>query len=140
MKTTANRLIVIAAGVFALGTAAFGQNRVTAEIPFAFKTASATLPAGTYEFTRVQSTAISNVVTIRNVATSQQVLAGNPLFTDYNKATDKPIAEFACGKDGCALKALRTNAGSVQYPAPHHAKDHEKVAVISIPMKPVSGE
>ena len=47
MKNIANRLIVLAASAFALGTVAFGQTRMTAEIPFAFHTVTGTLPAGT---------------------------------------------------------------------------------------------
>ena len=41
MKNVANRLIVFAVSALAFGTTAFGQTkRMTAEIPFAFRTAT----------------------------------------------------------------------------------------------------
>jgi len=49
MKNIANRMIVFAVSALAFGTVAFGQTRMTADIPFAFRTATGKLPAGTYE-------------------------------------------------------------------------------------------
>ena len=74
MKTIANRIIVIAASVIALGTVAYGQTTMTAEIPFAFRAASATLPAGTYTFDT--SSGIAHSVVIRNAATQRHVRRG----------------------------------------------------------------
>jgi hypothetical protein len=47
MKSFTNRLVVFAAGAAVPGTMAYGQT-VKAEIPFAFHTANAGLPAGNY--------------------------------------------------------------------------------------------
>jgi len=137
MKTIANRMIVIAASVIALGTTAFGQNRMTAEIPFSFRTASGTLPAGTYEFNRAPSAVPGHSIIIRNVATDKSVFAGNALYNAWSKATDAPVAVFLCGSDGCALRALKTRDGSTEYNVPK-SKDHEKMAEIKVPMRPRS--
>ena len=136
MKTIATRILVISASVIALGTTAFGQNRMTAEVPFAFKTSTGTFPAGTYQFDRTTGNGLSHAVIIRNVATQKGVFAGNPMFNAYSKATDAPIAVFVCGTGGCALKALRTREGSAEYQVPK-SKDHEKVAEISVPLKAI---
>jgi hypothetical protein len=89
LKTIANRLIVFAVSSIALGTMAFGQTRMTAEIPFAFRTVNGDLPAG------------------------------NPMYNAYRIATDAPVVEFLCGASGCALKALRTSEGSLEYAVRH---------------------
>ena len=136
MKTIAKRILVIAGSVIALGTTAFGQNRMTAEVPFAFKTVTGTLPAGTYQFDRSTSNGLDHAVIIRNVATRKGVFAGNPLFNVYSKATDTPVAVFVCGSGGCALKALRTREGSSEYQVPK-SKEHDKLAEISVPLKPI---
>jgi len=136
MKTIATRILVISASVIALGTTAFGQNRMTAEVPFAFKTVSGTLPAGTYQFDHVKSNGLASAVIIRSVATQKAVFAGNPLFNVYSKAADTPVAVFVCGSGGCALKALRTRDGSSEYQVPR-SKDHEKMAEISVPLKAI---
>jgi hypothetical protein len=133
MKTIANRLIVFAAGVFALGSVAYGQTRMTAEIPFAFHTATASLPAGTYQFAP-QANSGGHMVVIRNVETRNASLAGWAVHNVYDTAKNKPVVEFLCGANGCSLKAIRTAAGSLEYPAQHKSKKAE-VAVISVPLK-----
>src|SRR5580693_4314566 len=113
MKTIANRMIVIAASVLALGTVAFGQTRLTAEIPFEFKTATGTLPAGTYEFLP-QANSASHSVLIRNTTTWKAFYAGNPVHDIYSKAADKPVVEFVCGRGSCTLTAIRTSSGALR--------------------------
>jgi len=140
MKTIAYRIIVIAASVIALGTTAFGQTRMTAEIPFSFRTASGTMPAGTYEFNRAPSAVLGHSIIIRNVATDKSVFAGNSLFNSYSRATEAPVAVFVCGTDGsCALKALKTRDGSTEYDVPK-SKNREKMSEIKVPMKPLSSD
>ena len=133
MKTLANRLIVFATGVFALGTLAYGQTRMTAEIPFAFHTVTASLPAGTYQFTPQPNSGGRSVV-IRNTETRKVSFAGNSLVDTYRRASDKPVVEFLCSRDNCALKAIRTSSGSLEYSVPRKLKNAE-VAVISVPLK-----
>jgi hypothetical protein len=141
MKTIATRIVVIAASALALGTMAFGQNKMTAEIPFAFRTATGALPAGHYEFTRGTANGLEDVVSIRNAATLNATFAGKAVYNSYKKAKDAPVAEFTCVGNSCSLTALRTSAGSWEYAAPRKGKDHEqKVAVVSVPLSAVAAE
>jgi len=137
MKTIANRIIVIAASVIALGTVAYGQTTMTAEIPFAFRTASTTLPAGTYTFDT--SSGFTHSVVIRNAATLHSTFAGVALVNDFSRTKGAPVAEFTCIGRSCTLTAIRSQRGSLEYAAPSKPKKSEdKVAVISVPLKAVS--
>jgi len=137
MKTIANRIIVIAASVIALGTVAYGQTTMTAEIPFAFRAASATLPAGTYTFDT--SSGIAHSVVIRNAATLNATFAGVALVNPFRGTKGAPVAEFTCVGRSCTLTALRSPSGSLEYAGPSKPKRSEdKVAVISVPLKTVS--
>jgi hypothetical protein len=140
MNTIANRIFVIAASVIALGTMAYGQNRMTAEVPFAFHTATGTLPAGTYEFTRGTAPGMENIVAVRSAATLHSNFIGHAVYNVYSKAHGSPVAEFTCiHGDSCTLTAVRTWSGSYECAAPRKPKDVEKnLAVVSIPLKPVA--
>ena len=128
MKTLTNRLVIFAASAVLLGTAAYGQDRLKADIPFAFHTATASLPAGSYEF----DASLRDVTTIRslNTASHKGVFAmSSPL--DTYKATAKPNAEFLCENGNCVLNAINTGAGSYRYPVQHKSKrDKEALAVL----------
>ena len=138
MKTIANRLIVFAASAFALGTAAFGQTRMTAEAPFAFHTVTGTLPAGTYAFERLHG-ASAHTMVVTNTKTRKSALAGTANFDTWRKAAEAPVAVFVCGQAGCALKALRTHEGTVEYAVPHTVKKAD-IAEITVPLKPISAD
>jgi hypothetical protein len=143
MKTIANRMIVFAASALAFvasGTSAFGQTRVVAEIPFAFHTVNGTLPAGTYEIRETGSAGTPHVVLLRNTSTEEAAFAGNPVFDAYRKASTGSVVEFACAGHDCSLKAVRTNVGSLEYSVPRKSKDGEKMAVISIAMRPLNAD
>jgi hypothetical protein len=142
MKTIANRLIVIAAGVIAFGATAFGQNprnSMTAEIPFAFHTVNGTLPAGTYSLS--ETSGALHLVVLRNTASSQGTFAGVPNYNSYRKASGGTVIEFACVDNSCSLKAIRGTHASLEYAVPNKYKDDSgKVAVISIPVKTVNAD
>jgi hypothetical protein len=140
MKTIANRLIIIAASAIAFGSVAFGQTRMTAEIPFAFHTVSGTLPAGTYEFRETSVGSASHMVLIRNTASQKSAFAGNPTYNAYRKGADSPVLEFACVERGCSLKAIKTAWASLEYVVPKNKDDSGKVAVVSIPLKPLNAD
>jgi len=133
MKNIANRMIVFAASALALGTVAYGQTNMTAEIPFAFKTASGTQPAGTYQFSSTSGVGSHSLI-VRNTAMQKATFAGVPLVDAYNKAADKPVLVFACSEGRCSLTAIRTSSGSLEYAAPRKAA-HAEVLVIEIPLK-----
>jgi hypothetical protein len=139
MKNIANRMIVFAASALAFGTVAFGQTRMVAEVPFAFHTVNGTLPAGTYEV-REMSAGVTHVVVLRNTGTEKSAFAGNPTYNAYRKAANGPVLEFACSGHECSLRAIRSSSSSLEYAAPKKSKDGEKMAVISIAMKPVNAD
>ena len=139
MKTIANRFFVLAASAVAFGTVAFGQVKLTADIPFAFHTAVGSLPAGKYEFNRSTGAGGASTVMIRSTATWKSYFVGNGNRNDFVRATNSPNIEFVCGKNDCTLRAVRTGQGSIEYAAPRKSKDPEKsLAVISIPLKTLS--
>jgi hypothetical protein len=144
MKTVANRLIVFAASALALGTVAFGQERMTAEVPFAFHTVDSVLPAGTYEFTPVRLASVSHLLSVRNTATNESTAVGLPVFDQYNKSTGaNPTLTFVCQAGACQLKAIRTSNGTLNYPVTRPSRSAAKeaqVAVITIPAKVSSGD
>jgi hypothetical protein len=141
MKTMANRMIVLAAGVIALGSVAFGQSSMKAEIPFAFHTASGTLPAGTYELRETQLGGNPHLVILRNLASQKSAFAGVPAYNAYRTARNGSVVEFVCVERSCALKAIRTGWSSLEYATPQKSKDGEKrMAVVSIALKPLNAD
>jgi hypothetical protein len=136
----ANRMIVFAAGVIAFGTVAFGQTRMTAEIPFAFHTVSGTLPAGTYELRETEIGGNPHLVILRNTATLKSAFAGNPVYNSWRKTAGSSVVEFVCAERSCSLKAIRTGSSSLEYQTPRKSKNGEKMAVVSIALKPVNAD
>jgi hypothetical protein len=140
MKTIANRLIVFAASAIAFGTVAFGQTRMTAEIPFAFRTVSASLPAGNYEVRETSVGASFHMMSLWNTATQKGVFVGNPIYNPYRRAASGTQLEFVCMDRKCSLKAIRSVNASLEYPTPGKSKDDSKVAVVTIPVKLVNAD
>jgi hypothetical protein len=138
MKTLANRLVMFAASAVVLGTMAYGQTKMKAEIPFAFSTVNATLPAGSYEFSGQSTT---NTTRLWNAASHRGVLAVSAPLDTYRTATGHPSIVFVCGNEGCSLKEIRTSNGTLTYQVSHRAtRDKEAVSVISIPLTALNGE
>jgi len=142
MNAFANRLIVVAASVLAAGTMAFGQNRMTAEIPFAFNTVAGTQPAGTYEFRSVHTNGTQHLISVQNTATHRNTVAGLPMFDSWHKASGtNPTLEFLCQAGACSLRAIVTGDGSLVYSTPgKRSTKRYPVAVISVPLKVSSGD
>jgi hypothetical protein len=87
-------------------------NRGLAEIPFAFTAGTRTLPAGTYEVSRLSLTGFSTVFTVMDnrghsilVALNQRV-QGNP---------EKPSLTFACYEKECVLAKVTPPDSAVAY-------------------------
>jgi len=141
MKTIANRLIVFAAGAIAFGTVAFGQTRMIAEIPFAFRTVSATLPAGNYEVRETTVGGAAHMVLFWNTATRKGALAGNPTYDIYGRSETGTVLQFACIEHRCSLKAIRSTNAALEYPTPRKTRDDDKrVAILSIALKPINSD
>jgi hypothetical protein len=106
MKTKINSLLVIAAG-FALSAAgAYGQDRVVANIPFAFQAGGKAQAAGQYAVARQGEATV-----LQNVETRKSIVAGLgiPEGPDRNQP---PALVFTCGgESGCALTQVRMADG-----------------------------
>jgi hypothetical protein len=141
MKNVANRLIVFAVSALAFGTAAFAQTVTTAEIPFAFRTVTGTLPSGTYRFTETRTSGNSLMV-IENATTGEKRMIGAPMFDHWGTANKRvPSVDFVCVDGACSLKALNTGEGALVYQTPRQSRsDNAQVSVISVPAKTTAGE
>jgi hypothetical protein len=144
MKNIANRLIVFAVSTLAFGTVAFGQTpRITAEIPFAFHTATGVMPAGVYEFNRARLNGVQDLIYVQNKTTGQTTTAGMPIFDPYHTTGALgPRVDFVCVAGACSLKAIRTSNGSLVYNPSVETRKHakESVAMVSVPAKTANGE
>ncbi len=140
MKTVANRLIVFAASALAFGTVAYGQTRMTAEIPFAFHTATGTMPAGTYSFSKLRLNGAENMISVQNTATHRTLSAGMATVDVYRRTDDpaRPVLKFLCLDGDCSLKAIISGDGSLVYQTPQ--KSSAKETVVSLPMKLSNGD
>ena len=125
MKTKLNSLLLTAA--LALGAAAaYGQDRVVANIPFEFKTVAGVQPAGQYT---VSEQGVS--ARLRHVDGKTSLL-GIGVPDDVNPNQPAQVT-FVCGSEsGCVLTGVRFEDGrSWKYPAPRpKASEDQRVAVI----------
>lgn len=130
MKNTANRFFLVAAAALFLGTAAYGQNTLKADVPFAFQMPGVVSSAGHYTV-RLAGSTNGQVARIENRETGRSVLTVG--YSLYWK-TNTPIAPrlvFKCGETGCALSEIWTPAGGYGVPISHH-RDREYTA--SVPL------
>ena len=133
MKTIANRIFQCAAGAMLLGASAFGQNVMTANIPFAFHAYGATMPAGTYRVAAATDHGGTAVIQLRDTEANKSALAvGTPM--DFKSVPDQaPHLVFHC-KDsgGCDLRQVCLPYASYGYPS--RVKDRANDRVASIPL------
>ena len=133
MKTLATRLMIFAASAVVLGTMAYGQINVKAEIPFAFHTANGTLPAGTYQLIDQSNHNSPYIVRLSNSSTRQGVFLTSLPPDSYR--TGRAALVFTCGNRGCRLSQIRTSAGTYTYYVPPKAgRNKESASVVEIPL------
>jgi hypothetical protein len=137
MKSFANRLAIFAASAVVLGTMAYGQTTLNAEIPFAFHTANATLPAGNYTISRVAGASVTSTLVLYNKDLRRSVMAASLPIDMFHKAAEKPVMVFACAEQGCTLREIKTSHGTYSYPSAHkESRDREAVSMIEVPLTP----
>ncbi|MDP9170957.1 MAG: hypothetical protein M3N54_10100 [Acidobacteriota bacterium] len=137
MKTLANRVILLAASALALGSVAYGQTALKADIPFAFRASNTTMPAGSYTFYQDTRSGLVNVRLWNSTTHRGIVTTAGPL--DIYKE-GKPSVTFYCAGDACSLRAIRTAAGTLSYPAPRKAHGETHMALVSIPLTAGHGD
>ena len=116
MKTTLNSLLIAAAGLTLSAAAAYGQSRMTANVPFAFTTAAGTQPAGQYT---VANSADGSMMKLENRDTRNSSLLGPGVPNGVEKKAN-PRLVFVCGSEsGCALTSVVIGDGRAwSYKAP----------------------
>ena len=138
MKTIANRLTMLAAGAVMLSTMAFGQASLKVEVPFAFRTSTATLPAGTYVVRRA-SVSLGRTVHLENSASRHGIFA-TAVIKD-SAQTASPSVVFACQGGSCWLSSIRTSSGSYDYQRPRKtAAEQGEISFISLPLITRNGD
>jgi hypothetical protein len=138
MKSFTNRLVIFAASAVALGTMAYGETAMKAEIPFAFHTANATLPAGNYIVDRL--TTATNTLRLYNTDTRRGAFVGS-IVNDWFSSVNKPVIVFSCVGQRCTLREIKTSKGTYTYPEPHKtARTRETVSLIEIPLTARNGD
>ncbi len=130
MKSITNRLFLFAATALFLGTTAYGQTTMKADVPFAFRIPGSVAPAGNY-VVNLDTLGGSKVIRLYNVDTHKSAFAipyaagGGPL--DNNS----PRLVFRCSEAGCNLSQVWTPNGGYAVPK-GHARAGEYLA--SIPL------
>jgi len=101
MKTNLNRSLMLTAVAVTLGVAAYGQNNITATVPFSFKANGTAQKAGDYS---VVANAGATVLHLVNKSTGQSVQLGIGTPEGAAAGEPRPRLVFHCGDDGgCAL-------------------------------------
>jgi len=132
MKTIANRILRCAAGAMLLGASAFGQNVVTANIPFAFHANGTTMPAGNYRIDTATDHGGVGVIRLRDAEAKKTAIAiGTPI--DFKATPDAaPHLVFHCKDNSCNLRQVWLPYTAYGYPS--HAKDSADDRVASVPL------
>jgi hypothetical protein len=129
MKSIANRLFVFAAAALYLGTAAYGQDILNANVPFAFRGPAGAEPAGHYTV-RIVNNGGGYLAQVRDSATGRGgVSFANRL--DNGGAAIAPHLVFRCAETGCRLSEIWTPTGGFSVPV-KHVREPEYLA--SVPL------
>jgi hypothetical protein len=110
MKQNILKRTLSAAMLTLASTAAYGQQPMTANIPFAFRAVGSDLPAGRYRVDR--ATGNYDAVQLRNMDTGKSVFVPSKVSATEAKNA-RPRLIFQCGgEEGCALEKLWSGQGS----------------------------
>jgi hypothetical protein len=129
MKKNFTRNLILAATALVFGAAAYGQDKMTATIPFAFRASDGAHPAGTYA---VISKTGESILQLRNEANGHSVnlRLGSPEGGGAGEV--RPRLIFHCQDDGgCVLAQVWiANGRGFSYPAPEVAAPRTESAVV----------
>ena len=131
MKTKWSSLLT-AAGFALIAAAAYGQDRLAANVPFSFRTIAGVQPAGQYGVVRD-----GGVTKLENLATRKSTWVGIGV-RDGDGQPNAPRLVFTCGNEsGCALTGVRIADGREwRFQAPKLKSSEEaRVAVIYLGSK-----
>jgi hypothetical protein len=131
MKSITNRLFLFAAAALSLGTVAYGQTTLKADVPFAFGiNGGAAASAGHYTV-RLENNGGGPIAQIRESVTGRGAVSlGIPLESKAGSVIT-PHLVFRCAESGCQLSEIWTLRGGVKIPV-KHVRESEYLA--SIPL------
>ena len=107
MKSTLNSLLITAA-VTLSAAAAYGQTKITAEIPFSFRTAAGVQPAGQYAV--IPASLDGDVLAIQSVETGRSTLLGMGARDSANDTRPRLVFHYG-SESGCALTGVWMSDG-----------------------------
>jgi hypothetical protein len=133
MKTLANRLVMFAASAVVLGTMAYGQPQMKAEVPFAFSAGSATLPSGSYLVYRQSLGAVTKMMLEDTVSHRSFFAVG--AYVDSRDRPSQLSVVFACLNGACSLSAIKMDNGTLKFAPPRNAaRVRGTASIVSIPL------
>ena len=130
MKSITNRLFLFAAAALSLGTVAYGQNTLNADVPFAFRGPGGAVSAGHYTV-QLENNGSGYLAQIRNRATGHGVISITNRLDSKAGAAIAPRLVFKCTETSCQLSEIWTRDGGFSVPV-KHVRDREYEA--SIPL------
>ena len=144
MNRTFNTATLIAAAALTLSaTAAYGQNKLTADIPFEFRVNGSTLPAGQYEIDRLHLGSYPSILKVTSVETGRgiAVVASSRIYPYAGRAEQRPHIEFRCIQSGCSIRELWDNETGFAFNAPaSNAVETERRAMVYLTHGPAAGQ
>ena len=120
MKSITNRLFLFAAAALSLGTVAYGQTTLKADVPFAFaiRGVEATSAAGNYTV-RLENTGNGSLARITDRVTGRGMFSLTIPLGSKVGAEIAPHLVFRCVETGCQLSEIWTSAGGFKIPVKH---------------------
>lgn len=118
MKSITNRFFVFAALALSLGTLAYGQSTLKANVPFAFAAPGGPAGAGQYTI-KVEDFSDGKFIHISSLETGHSVLSQTRRLADPINGAVTPHLLFRCGEEGCQLSEIWTPAGGYTVTVSH---------------------
>ena len=132
MKSIANRLFLFSAAALSLGTVAYGQTTLKADVPFAFRMPGGVTAAGQYTV-QLNSTGSGQVVRINNRQTRRSALSITNRVDTYANKAFAPRLVFRCAEAGCQLSEIWTPEGGYRLPVSHvHEPEYTASIALSV--------
>jgi hypothetical protein len=119
MKSIANRLFLFAAAALSLGTAAYGQNILTANVPFAFGVRGEAAASAGHYTVRLENNGGAPIAQIRDSVTGRGVVSIATRLEGKPGADIAPHLVFRCTEAGCQLSEIWTRTGGFGIPVKH---------------------
>jgi hypothetical protein len=130
MKSITNRLFLFAATALFLGTTAYGQTPMKADVPFAFRIPGGIVAAGNY-VVNLDTLGGSKVLRLYNEDTHKSAVAIPYAAGGGPQDNNSPRLVFLCSEAGCDLSEVWTPNGGY---AVQKGRAHAGEYLASIPL------